>query len=76
MLNCKDVTDLASDYVDRNLSFGKRLSVMMHLAICVYCRRYVRHLRATLGALGKLPAPEPSEQDVDQTVEKLLGKKQ
>lgn len=40
MLNCKDITKLISDSLDRKLSFRQRLEVWFHMAVCGMCRRF------------------------------------
>ena len=52
MLKCKDIANLASDYLDRNLGWYEYLSVKMHLFICVNCKRFVRHLLTTVRYIG------------------------
>lgn len=59
MMSCRQVTELASLYVDRNLPIAKRMAIRMHVAMCAHCRRFVRQLRATLELLRTLG--EPSE---------------
>ncbi len=39
MLNCKQATQLMSQGLDRQLGFGERLALRLHLAICEGCRR-------------------------------------
>ncbi|HEX9049151.1 MAG TPA: zf-HC2 domain-containing protein [Anaeromyxobacter sp.] len=58
MMTCKEITELVTDYAEGNLSFADRLRFRMHLGMCRDCRRYVRQVKATAAALGKLPPPE------------------
>ena len=51
MLSCKDVTNKANDYLERDLSSFGRLKFALHLAMCVHCRNYVSQLRTTIKAL-------------------------
>lgn len=46
MLNCKQVTELASDYLDNELPATKRLAVWLHIARCSHCRRFASELKA------------------------------
>jgi predicted anti-sigma-YlaC factor YlaD len=39
MLSCKETTRLVSQGLDRELAFGERVALRMHLAICMGCRR-------------------------------------
>ncbi len=58
MLTCKEITELVTDYAEGNLSFTDRIRFRMHIGMCRNCRRYVRQVKATATALGKLPPPE------------------
>ncbi len=60
MLNCQEVTRLASDYLERRLGIRRRLGVLLHLLMCDGCRAYLEQFRLTLLALAALPAPEIS----------------
>jgi predicted anti-sigma-YlaC factor YlaD len=61
MMSCREVTELASQYVDRDLPIAKRMAIRMHVAMCAHCRRFVRQLRATLELLHTIGKPsEPA----------------
>ena len=42
---CKETTELASRAMDERLSFGDRVAMRMHLAICKNCRRFTQQLQ-------------------------------
>ena len=44
MFNCKDVTRMVSDSMDRNLPFFQRMGIRIHLMMCKLCSRYRRQL--------------------------------
>nr|MBS0021936.1 zf-HC2 domain-containing protein [Gammaproteobacteria bacterium] len=71
MLNCRQVTDRASDYLDEALPFGERVQMRLHLMLCHHCRRYLRQLRAIVRALPGLPKTAVSEDTVRQVVHRL-----
>ncbi len=58
MLSCREITELVTDYAEGALGLGDRLRFQLHLGLCRHCRTYVRQLRATARALGRLPEPE------------------
>jgi predicted anti-sigma-YlaC factor YlaD len=58
MLTCKEITELVTDYAEGHLGVLDRMRFRLHLGMCINCRAYVRQLRATAKALGKLPEPE------------------
>lgn len=47
MFTCRQIPDVASDYIDREGSKGTLVSVALHLATCRACRSYVRGLKTT-----------------------------
>jgi hypothetical protein len=62
MLSCKEVTELATAYLERDLSFWKRMQFRMHVAMCRHCRAFVDQVRKTVRVLANLPR-EPVAQD-------------
>lgn len=40
MLNCKDITLLCSDELERPLRLGERTELRMHVLMCAGCRNY------------------------------------
>jgi len=76
MPNCREITEQTSDYLDQNLSPWQRAAFRMHLLMCVYCRRHVKHLGLTVSALGKIAAEEDAREnnDIQQIVELIKQK--
>ncbi len=68
MLACRDLTELATDYMEGALPWHKRLAVRWHLAICDMCRRHMRQLGQTVGLLRRLPAMPPPTATEDQVM--------
>jgi anti-sigma factor RsiW len=58
MLTCKEITELVTAYAEGDLRLMDRIRFRLHIGMCRNCRTYVRQLRATAKALGKLPEPE------------------
>lgn len=54
MLSCREVTERASRYLDRELSWRERLQMRLHLMMCRYCTRFVDQLKATMELLRKV----------------------
>ena len=44
MTTCRETTELASRAMDTRLSFGERLALRMHLAICTNCTRFAQQI--------------------------------
>lgn len=60
MLTCRQLVAQSSDLLDGELSFRQRIAVRAHLALCVNCRRFIRHLRVSQRVVRQLPdAPIP-----------------
>lgn len=56
MLNCRQFTELSSDYLDGQFHGWKAIEIKAHLLICRHCRRFKRHLdhsRLTGAAIAK-----------------------
>lgn len=54
MLRCKDVAELVATDAWQRPPLGRRLRVLFHLAMCRYCRAYVRQLRRIGAAARRL----------------------
>jgi hypothetical protein len=44
MLNCKEVARLVSESLDREMPFGERIGIRVHLLMCKFCSRYRKQL--------------------------------
>ena len=44
MLTCKDTTELASNCMDSQISWQKKIGFRLHLWVCKNCRHYVKQL--------------------------------
>jgi predicted anti-sigma-YlaC factor YlaD len=60
MLNCREITERASDFLDATLPWHVRLQVRLHVMMCRFCREYIRQMALVARALRKLPGEEPS----------------
>lgn len=60
MLNCREITERASDFLDATLPWHVRLQVRLHVMMCRYCREYIRQLALVARTLRSLPGQEPS----------------
>ena len=40
MLNCKDMTKLISDSLERKITLRERMELWMHIMMCGMCRRF------------------------------------
>jgi anti-sigma factor ChrR (cupin superfamily) len=71
MLTCREIAELVTEYAEGGLSLADRIRFQLHLGMCRSCRRYVRQVKATVGAIGRLPAPELSAELEDELVRRF-----
>lgn len=55
-LTCKELVELVTDYLEGDLSPSERVRFELHISICGDCTRYLDQMRATIAAVGGLPA--------------------
>jgi hypothetical protein len=58
MISCRETTRLVSQGLDRELAFGERVALRMHLVICLGCRRAGRQMAFLREAVRRLPDVE------------------
>jgi hypothetical protein len=62
MLTCKEVSELASQSLDRQLRLTERIGLRVHLMYCRLCSRYVRQLRFMHKATASIDQHEGSDE--------------
>ncbi len=68
-LNCQELVELVTDYIEGALSAQERARFEAHLAKCTGCRNYLAQMRLTIRSVGRL-----SEEDIPaQARDDLLG---
>lgn len=60
VLKCRDVPELATDYVEGALNRRDRLTMRLHLLICRMCRTYMDQIAKTRRLLGRQEMPPPA----------------
>ena len=75
---CAEMSRLASRALDEAPSLGTRLTMRLHFLICVWCERYVRHVkflqRAAAGydeRIDEVPPYRLSEEAKRRMIERL-----
>lgn len=66
MYNCREVTQMVSESLDRELSFYQRIGIRMHLLMCKLCSRYQKQLLFLREIIGLQAA---SSEDPESTIE-------
>lgn len=70
-VDCQDVRELSSDYIDGDLDDARVSQVSRHLGWCGPCNAFVNTLRATVELLRATPKREPPDGFRDRIREKL-----
>ena len=60
LLTCRETTRLVSQGLDRELAFGERVALRLHLAICLGCRRARRQMAFLRRAVRQLAQADVS----------------
>jgi hypothetical protein len=71
MLNCKQLTQQASDYLDGGQTFSARIQIRLHVFICVHCRRFLNHLKISQIVLRNKKAIPADIETVERVMETL-----
>lgn len=58
MPSCRDISQLVSDGMDRNLPLRKRLSIRLHVSMCGFCRCYEKQLHLLHESVGHYADPD------------------
>ena len=72
MFSCKDVSESASEYIDGNMPFMKRMNMRVHLFMCVHCRKFISQLKDTIRVVNLSKPVEPDEEQLEAQVQRLL----
>jgi predicted anti-sigma-YlaC factor YlaD len=58
-LDCDQVQEISSDFIDEDLDGDAKRKVVAHLGWCPPCTAFINTLRATVGLLRATPAEAP-----------------
>lgn len=58
-VRCRDVSAMATDFMEGTLSWRQRQAIWLHLAVCRGCRAFMQQMRRTVRLIGGLPATPP-----------------
>jgi anti-sigma factor RsiW len=61
-LDCNELVELVTAFLDRSLDAETERRVVDHLALCDGCERYIDQFRQTIRALGELPPERLSDE--------------
>ena len=60
-VHCQEIVELVTDYLEGTLDPDMTVEVEAHLQLCDGCDTYVKQIRNTIRALGKVPVATLSE---------------
>lgn len=60
-LECKEIVELVTAYLENALSVEERRRFDAHLAGCEFCTEYLAQMRLTIQTLGRIPEESVSE---------------
>ncbi|HEV2027654.1 MAG TPA: zf-HC2 domain-containing protein [Candidatus Dormibacteraeota bacterium] len=66
-MNCRQVVELMTDYIEGTLPADDRARFEEHIAGCDGCRAYLAQMRVTrriIGSLADVPIPETVEREL------------
>ena len=75
MLSCKEVSKLASEGLDRDMTFRERLGVRLHLMMCRGCSRFlkqIRLLRKLAHSFGESAGDDPASPSLSPEARKRI----
>jgi len=81
MLKCRDVTRLASDWIDGELATPDRIRVRLHLLMCRHCRQFMKGLETTRELIRMQDEPDKLLQPellsrLDRAIVERLGQQE
>jgi anti-sigma factor RsiW len=71
-INCIDLVELVTDYLEGALDDGTRATIDAHLETCAHCAEYIEQMRLTIRSLGHVPL-EPALDLPDDVRDRLLA---
>jgi predicted anti-sigma-YlaC factor YlaD len=66
--SCRDVSELATDYMEGALNWRGRIAVRWHLGVCSMCRAHLDRLGKTQHLLGRSVLAAPAVEIEDRLV--------
>ncbi|VAZ66456.1 MULTISPECIES: anti-sigma factor family protein [Mycobacterium] len=72
-MNCNELVELVSKYLDDELDARRRARFDAHLGDCEGCRHYLEQFRATVGALGRITEEELDPDFRDRLLAAMRG---
>ncbi len=65
MLDCKQVSQIISQSLDRNLTMQERFALKLHLFICKYCKRHSQQMLTLRVAIKQMTASIENDHNIE-----------
>lgn len=65
LVDCRQLVELLTDYLDGVLPAGRHAAVERHLAACDHCRAYLQQFRATVLLTSRLAVEDVPPETMD-----------
>lgn len=74
MLKCREVAELANDYIDKQLPWHTTMAIGLHLSMCRHCSGFVNKLRLVVKLVKEQPDEPVSDSMAEEIVEHVVKK--
>lgn len=75
MLKCRQMTQRASDHIDRELTFWPALQYRIHLLMCRRCRRFLHNFRQSIVMVRRLRRVSVEQEQIDTVIQRIRAQK-
>lgn len=72
MLKCREVAELANEYVDRELPWHQTMAMGLHLSMCRHCSAFVNKLRLVITLVKEHPPETLSDKNAENIVKNVM----
>ena len=73
-VQCREVVDVLTDYLEGALPAEERAALEQHLLLCQGCSRFVDQLRTSIALTGRLQEADVPPQVMDRVLLMLRGR--
>lgn len=73
MLKCREVAEMASDYIDKEMPWHRSMAIGLHLSMCKHCSGFVNKLRLVVTLVREQPPETLSEAEALTIVRQVVN---
>jgi len=71
MLKCREIVELSSDFLDKELSLRQRLMMRMHITVCRKCSKFMKQLELTIAYFKAWSFQPEIDADMEADIEAI-----